>query len=133
MKIKKISFSTAEMNGGTIVKKEAFTDEAATGVGVSVTNVEVIRKYPIGMSLVNTTGVSIEVALIANENEEADFDANPANYFFMVPNNGSIGVGTKVGRAYKVAVRKESSNTTSSLRIDFMLPQGTVRTQKIVL
>lgn len=133
MKIKKITFSTAEMNGASIVKKEAFTDEAATGIGVTNTVVEVTRKYPIGMSVVNTTGVSVEMAILANEAEEADFDSNPNNYFFMIPNGGSIGVGTKVGRAYKVAVRKESSNTTSSLRIDFLLPQGTIRTQQIIL
>lgn len=127
MKVKKVSFSAAEINGATIVKKETFIDVSATGNGVNITNVEVIRKYPLSMSVVNTSGAGIEIALIANEDEEALFDANPSDYFFYLPNNGSIGVSSKIGRSYKVACRKESSSVSSGVRFDFLNHVGTIK------
>jgi len=128
MKVKKVEFSSSEINSATLVKKEAFLDVSASGGYINGTlQVDVVRKYPISMSVVNTSGAAIEIALIANPSEEAEFDENPNNYFFMLPNNASIGVTARIGRVYKVSVRKESGSVSSGVRIDFLNHIGTVK------
>lgn len=128
MRILKVDYTTTEINGATPVRKNAYIDVSASGGIVNgVQQVDTIRKYPMAMSVVNATGQNIEIAIMANETEEADFLVNPDNYFFLLPSNASIGASVKVGRIYKVAVRKQSSNVTAALRIDFFQYVGTLK------
>jgi phage-related protein len=120
MKIKKVEFTTSEMNtapSGTM--KVAYIDVSDEAQTLTKTRTEIVRKYPLSMSLVNTTGVAVELAVIGNEKEELEFYENPDSFYLLIPSNASIGASVKIGRTYKIAVRKLSTNTSSSLRIDF--------------
>lgn len=127
MKIKKITYSTTEINNSPVTVKDVYMDISASGTGTSGTVVETIRKYPQVVSLVNQSGAGIEIALLANQTEVDDFENNPNDYFFLVPNNTSLNSQNRVGRVFKVAVRKESTNVSSGIRIDFLSFVGTVR------
>lgn len=130
MRVLRVNFTVTEMTGGaTLFKKNAYIDVSASGGIINgVQQIDVIRKYPQAMVAYNSTGVDLEVALLANEAEEADFDINPTNYFFFLPNNGSIGVNAKIGRVYKVCVRKTGNGTpTKDFRIDFVQHTGTLK------
>ena len=127
MKIKKITYTSGEINAVTVTVKDAYMDIVASGTGTNGTVVETIRKYPQVVSLVNKSGADIEIALLANQTEVDDFAINPNDYFFLVPNNTSLNSQNRVGRVYKVAVRKESTNVSSGIRIDFLSFVGTVR------
>lgn len=127
MKIKKITYSTSEINATQVTIKDAYMDITASGTGINGVVVETIRKYPMVVSMVNKSGADIEVALLANENEVTDFATNPNDYFFLVPNNTSLNSQNRTGRVYKIAVRKESTNVSSGIRIDFLNFVGTVR------
>lgn len=127
MKIKKVTYTSGEINAVSVTIKDAYMDITASGNGMNTTQVETIRKYPLVASLVNKSGADIEVALLSNEAEMTDFANNPNDYFFLVPNNTSLNSQNRLGRVYKVAVRKESTNVTSGIRIDFINFVGTVR------
>lgn len=127
MKIKKITYTSGEINAVTVTVKDAYMDIVASGTGTNGTVIETIRKYPQVVSLVNKSGADIEIALLANQTEVDDFAINPNDYFFLVPNNTSLNSQNRVGRVYKVAVRKESTNVSSGIRIDFLSFVGTVR------
>lgn len=127
MKIKKITYTVSEINTAPVTVKDVYMDIAASGNGMNGTVVETIRKYPQVVSLVNKSGADIEIALLANQTEVDDFAINPDDYFFLVPNNTSLNSQNRVGRVFKVAVRKESSNVSSGIRIDFLSFVGTVR------
>lgn len=127
MKIKKITYSSGEINATEVTVKDAYMDISASGTGVNGVVVETIRKYPQVVSLVNKSGADIEIALLSNQTEVDDFENNPNDYFFLVPNNTSLNSQNRVGRVFKVAVRKESSNVSSGIRIDFLSFVGTVR------
>lgn len=128
MRILKVEFTVAEINGVTPVRKNAYLDVSASGGIVrGVQQIDVIRRYATSLSVVNSSGQNVEMALLANEQEEAEFIASPDNYFFLLPLNGIIGASTKIGRVYKVSVRKQSTNVTSGLRIDFMQHTGTLK------
>jgi hypothetical protein len=128
MRVLSVSFSSVEITGGTLVKKNAYIDVSASGGIVNgVQQIDTIRKYPQAMAVYNSTGGDVEIALLANETEEADFAITPANYFFFLPNNGSIGVNAKVGRVYKVCVRSVGNGVTKALRIDFLQHVGTLK------
>ena len=127
MKIKKITYTVSEINTSPVTIKDVYMDVAASGNGMNGTVVETIRKYPQVVSLVNKSGADIEIALLANQTEVDDFANNPNDYFFLVPNNTSLNSQNRVGRVYKVAVRKESTNVSSGIRIDFLSFVGTVR------
>jgi hypothetical protein len=128
MKIKSVTFSTGEINlTSNFTKKTAYLDVASSGTGSTGTRVEVIRKYPQYVSFNNTSGVDVEVAFIANESEETDFNTTPNDFFFLVPAGKSMmGLDAKFNRIYKVSVRKISSNATASMRFDFYQHVGTV-------
>lgn len=127
MKIKTVSFSTTEMNvTSNFVTKDAFIDFSATGQGVSIQTVDVIRRYPINARITNTSGVDIEVAFIG-VSEESDFTSNPNDYFFLLKSSDTINSYAQFPRIYKVSIRKLSSNTTSAVRVDFYNHQGTVK------
>jgi hypothetical protein len=127
MKIKKVVFSTTDMNvTSNFVKKDAFIDFSATGQGVSILNVDVIRRYPINVMVTNTSGQDVEIAFIGL-NEEDDFTSTPDNYFFLLKSTASITTTSTFPRIYKVSVRKISSNTSSELRLDFYNHQGTLK------
>lgn len=127
MKIKKITYTSGEINATQVTVKDCYMDIAASGNGMNRTVVETIRKYPQVVSLVNKSGADIEIALLANQTEVDDFANNPNDYFFLVPNNTSLNSQNRVGRVFKVAVRKESSKVSSGIRIDFLSFVGTVR------
>lgn len=151
MRVNKVVFLASELNGGTNILKPAYIDITSNDILVqggkvvekpsSSTNYdtpspynqpnnpyyEVIRKYPLTMLVLNDSGANVEIALISNENEESDFLLNPNNYFFKLPMNGYIGANSRIGRAYKVCARKESSNCSSNLRIDFVNHVGTIK------
>lgn len=127
MKIKKITYTVSEINTSPVTVKDCYMDIAASGTGTNGTVVETIRKYPQVVSLVNKSGADIEIALLANQTEVDDFANNPNDYFFLVPNNTSLNSQNRVGRVYKVAVRKENTNVSSGIRIDFLSFVGTVR------
>lgn len=127
MKIQKVVFSTTDMNvTSNFVKKEAYIDFSASGQGVNINTIDIIRRYPLNVMVTNTTGQDVEIAFI-NPNEESDFDANPNNYFFLLKSNASITPFTQFPKINKVSVRKLSSNTTSELRLDFFNHVGTLK------
>jgi hypothetical protein len=128
MKIKSVSFTTTEINvTSNFTKKTAYMDVASSGTGPTGTRVEVIRKYPQYVSFNNTTGVDVEVAFIYNTDEETEFNANPSDFFFLVPTGKSMmGLDAKFYKIFKVSVRKLSSNATSGMRFDFYQHVGTV-------
>lgn len=126
MKIKKVTYTSGEINATEVTIKDAYMDVSASGTGVNGVTVETIRKYPQVISLVNQSGAAIEVALLSNQTEVDDFANNPNDYFFLVPNNTSLN-NQKLGRIYKIAVRKESSDVSSGIRVDLLSFVGTVR------
>ena len=128
MKIKSVSFTTAEINvTSNFTKKTAYMDVASSGTGAAGTRVEIIRKYPQYVSFNNTTGVDVEVAFISNPDEETEFNTTPSDFFFLVPAGKSMmGLDAKFYRVYKVSVRKISSNATAAIRFDFYQHVGTV-------
>lgn len=127
MKIKTVSFSTTEMNvTSNFVTKDAFIDFSASGQGVSIQTVDVIRRYPINARITNTGGVDIEVAFIG-VNEDSDFTSNPNDYFFLLKSADSINSYAQFPRINKVSIRKVSGNTTASVRVDFYNHQGTLK------
>lgn len=119
MRVKKIIYTSSEINTTNGTLKPVYIDVEVEGQNVNIVRKETIRKYPISMSLINTTGQDIEIAIISNEKEENEFLENPDNFYFLVPKDSSIGSSTKIGKMYKVAVRKANANVSSSLRIDF--------------
>ena len=121
MKIKKVTYTAAEINnfGATGTVKAAYIDVSLPDLN-QPSGEEVVRKYPLSMSVVNGSGQGIEIALLSNAEEEADFLINPDEYFFLLPNNSSIGTQSRIGRMYKVAVRKESTNVSNPVRFDFL-------------
>ena len=126
MKIKKVTFSTTDMNvTSNFVKKDAFIDYSATGQGVSIQRIEVIRRYPLNVMVTNSSGQDVEIAFIGS-NEESDFDSSPDSYFFLLKSTASITSSSQFSKIYKVSVRKISSNTTSELRLDFYNHIGTL-------
>jgi hypothetical protein len=87
MRISSVTFTAAEITGGQLVRKNAFIDVSASGGIVNgVQQIDVIRKYPMAISVYNSTGGAVEIALLANEIEESEFIITPANYFFVLPN-----------------------------------------------
>jgi len=59
--------------------------------------------------------------------EVTDFTANPTNYYFLIPNNATVGFATRIGRAHSIAVKKNAGTTSASLRIDLGNLVGTLR------
>ena len=61
MKIKKITYTSGEINAVTVTVKDAYMDIVASGTGTNGTVIETFRKYPQVVSLVNKSGADIEL------------------------------------------------------------------------
>jgi len=130
MKVVKQTWTASQINNFSVSSsgsvKAAYID-VVTVDSNDDSGYETIRKYPLSMSVVNGSGAGIEIAIIGNETEEADFLVNPDDYFFLLPNGASIGSSSRIARIYKVAIRKESGNVSNSVRVDFLNHVGTLK------
>jgi len=130
MKVVKQTWTASQINNFSVSSsgsvKAAYID-VVTVDSNDETGYETIRKYPLSMSVVNGSGAAIEIAILGNETEEADFLVNPDDYFFLLPSGASIGSSSRIARIYKVAIRKESGNVSNSVRVDFLNHVGTLK------
>ena len=129
MKSNTLSFTTGELNVATGTKKDPKLSISRTQVGHPAYNeinwptatTTTVYFYPRHFKVDNQTGSDVEFVILTNDNEEAVYDDDPANYPGWIKLSDLTEYEfERMAKINKIVFRAVSGGTaTSALRIDF--------------
>lgn len=118
MKNKRIVITATNLNNAvnyaTTIESNGYIDYTGD-MGV------VQRLYPREIQIINGTGTEIEILLLGNPEEEAEYDANQTNFdFIRIPDSTTYN-RILPARCWKILVRKNTFGTVGTASVNLAI------------